>query len=70
MTNRWCLGIANPIATILSVSMMLRYSFGLKREADALDAAVETTLDSKDIGGLELRTGYVTPSTGIWIRPC
>ncbi|MBR4979427.1 MAG: 3-isopropylmalate dehydrogenase, partial [Clostridia bacterium] len=37
--------IANPIATILSASMMLRYSFDLKEEADAIDRAVEKTLD-------------------------
>src|SRR5699024_337228 len=37
--------IANPIATILSASMMLRYAFDLKKEADALDAAVEKTLN-------------------------
>ena len=33
-------GIANPIATILSFSMMLRYSFNMKAEADKLEAAV------------------------------
>jgi len=33
-------GIANPIATILSVGLMLRYTFGLKREAEAIDKAV------------------------------
>jgi 3-isopropylmalate dehydrogenase len=38
-------GIANPIAEILSASMMLRYSFGLDEAADAIDAAVEATLD-------------------------
>ena len=37
--------IANPIATILSASMMLRYAFDLKKEADALDTAVEKTLN-------------------------
>lgn len=39
-------GIANPIAEILSASMMLRYSFGLDAAADAIDKAVETTLDN------------------------
>ena len=34
-------GIANPIATILSCAMMLRYSFGLGEEADCIEAAVE-----------------------------
>ena len=38
-------GIANPIAEILSASMMLRYSFGLDAAADAIDKAVEDTLD-------------------------
>ena len=36
--------IANPIATILSFAMMLRYSFDLKNEADKLEAAVKTVL--------------------------
>ena len=35
---------ANPIATILSASMMLRYSFDLDREADAIDNAVKQVL--------------------------
>lgn len=38
-------GIANPIAQILSASMMLRYSFGMIDAADAIDAAVEKTLN-------------------------
>jgi 3-isopropylmalate dehydrogenase len=37
-------GVANPIATILSAAMMLNLSFGLKREADAVETAVETVL--------------------------
>ncbi len=36
--------VANPLATILSVSMMLRFSFGLEAEADAIDAAVKSVL--------------------------
>lgn len=39
------LGIANPIATILSASMMLRYSFDLDKEADAIDNAVKKVLN-------------------------
>jgi 3-isopropylmalate dehydrogenase len=35
---------ANPLATILSISMMLRHSLGMAEEADAVDAAVEKTL--------------------------
>ena len=37
-------GIANPIATILSAAMMLRYSFDLDREADAVEQAVKKVL--------------------------
>jgi len=37
-------GIANPIATILSAAMMLRYSFDLDAEADAIEAAVKKVL--------------------------
>ena len=46
-------GIANPIATILSFSMALRYSLDLNKEADILDQAVQKVLDdglrTKDI---------------------
>lgn len=37
-------GIANPIATILSASMMLRYSLDLDEAADAIDEAVRRTI--------------------------
>lgn len=36
--------IANPIATVLSVAMMLRYSFDMNAEADAIERAVEKVL--------------------------
>lgn len=36
--------IANPIATILSAAMMLRYSFDLDQEAAAVEAAVQKVL--------------------------
>ncbi len=36
--------IANPIATILSAAMMLRYSFDLDKEADAIEKAVKQVL--------------------------
>jgi len=35
---------ANPIATILSAAMMLRYTFDLDKEADAIEAAVKQVL--------------------------
>ena len=44
---------ANPIATILSVAMMFRYSFHLSDEADAIEAAVNAALESG------LRTGDI-----------
>jgi len=36
--------LANPLATILSVAMMLRYSFAMAAEADAIEAAVTAVL--------------------------
>ncbi|KAJ3208399.1 3-isopropylmalate dehydrogenase [Entophlyctis luteolus] len=50
------MGIANPIGTILSAALMLRYSFGMEKEAKAVEDAVRKVLDDKDIGGLGLRT--------------
>jgi 3-isopropylmalate dehydrogenase len=48
-------GKANPLATILSAAMMLRYSLGLAAEADRIEAAVARALASgartADIGG-------------------
>ena len=45
--------ISNPIATILSFSMALRYSLDMDKEADTLDNAVQQVLDdglrTKDI---------------------
>ena len=37
-------GIANPIATILSAAMMLRFSFDLDKESDAIEASVAKVL--------------------------
>ncbi len=36
--------IANPLATILSAAMLLRYSLDLDKEADAIEAAVALTI--------------------------
>ena len=36
--------LANPIATILSAAMMLRFTFDLDKEADAIEAAVQQVL--------------------------
>ena len=40
-------GIANPIATILSAAMMLRFSFDLDKEADAIEKAVSQVLKDR-----------------------
>lgn len=39
------LNIANPLGTILSAAMMLRYSFDMAKEADCIEAAVSAVLD-------------------------
>ena len=39
-------GIANPLAMILSIAMMLRYSFGHGEEADAIEKAVQNVLNA------------------------
>ena len=48
-------GKANPIATILSAAMMLRYSFSLAEEADCIEEAVNRALNdgcrTADLGG-------------------
>ncbi|MCA9601862.1 MAG: 3-isopropylmalate dehydrogenase, partial [Myxococcales bacterium] len=48
-------GVANPLGTILSAALMLRWSFGLDREAAAIEAAVEAAIRAgertKDLGG-------------------
>ncbi|KAI0036052.1 3-isopropylmalate dehydrogenase [Vararia minispora EC-137] len=49
-------GIANPIGTILSAALLLRYSLGLEKQAALIETAVRKVLDAKSAGGLELRT--------------
>jgi 3-isopropylmalate dehydrogenase len=44
-------GIANPLATVLSVALLLRYSLGLAEEAAAVEEAVTAVLEA----------GYRTP---------
>ena len=48
-------GIANPLATILSAAMMLRYSFAMHSEASLIENAVDGALNagarSRDLGG-------------------
>ncbi|MGD2105095.1 MAG: 3-isopropylmalate dehydrogenase [Anaerolineae bacterium] len=53
-------GIANPLATILSVAMLLRHSVGLEDEAVAVEEAVEAVLEdglrTPDIAGPDAET--------------
>ncbi|HVO70517.1 MAG TPA: 3-isopropylmalate dehydrogenase [Aggregatilineaceae bacterium] len=60
-------GLANPIATILSAALLLRYSLGLAEEARAVEAAVEAALqagartaDIADPAAPSLSTGAFT----------
>lgn len=50
--------IANPIATVLSAAMMLRYSFGMQDEADCIERAVNSVLDAG------LRTADIVGNSG------
>lgn len=50
---------ANPIATILSAAMMLRYAFDMTAEADCIEAAVDRALEDG------LRTADIVGSSGI-----
>ncbi|MCM1364148.1 MAG: 3-isopropylmalate dehydrogenase [Faecalibacterium sp.] len=50
---------ANPIATILSAAMMLRYSFDLTAEADAIENAVDAVLNAG------LRTADLVGNSGV-----
>jgi len=49
-------GVANPLATILSVAMMLRYSLGAPEAADRIERAVLAVLDQG------YRTGDILPA--------
>ena len=51
--------IANPIATILSAAMMLRFTFDLDEEACAIEKAVEAVLDKNYRTGDIMSTGCI-----------
>ena len=55
---------ANPIGTILSAAMMLRYSFGMPSEAQAVENAVSALLDEG------WRTADIMPSDPMEIAEC
>ena len=56
-------GVANPVGTILSAAMMLRYSFNLEKEACAIEKAVDDAIKNgartADLGG-KLNTTQMT----------
>ncbi|MSO64769.1 MAG: 3-isopropylmalate dehydrogenase [Alphaproteobacteria bacterium] len=58
-------GLANPIAAVLSLAMMLRYSFDMGEDADLIERAVSNVLD----GGLRtadiMQPGKAKVSTGV-----
>ncbi len=64
--------IANPLATILSVALMLRHSFGLEAEARLVEEAVAGVLDSgfrtKDIAGRRTDSPGSIPRTILGTR--
>ena len=53
-------GLANPVACVLSFSMMLRYSFDLADEADLIERAVETVL-AEGVRTADIVTEGMTP---------
>lgn len=62
-------GIANPIATILSAALMLRFSFDMNDEAGRIESAVETVLNkglrTADLGGGEKSLSTVAMTEAI-----
>jgi len=56
--------IANPIGTILSAAMMLRFSFDMAKEADSIEKAVSDLLDDG------YRTGDIMPSDPEEVKLC
>ncbi len=63
------LDVANPLATILSLAMLLRHSFGWEEGALAVEAAVETALEqgwrTKDLAGLDTRPENILSCSGM-----
>jgi 3-isopropylmalate dehydrogenase len=60
------LGVANPAATILSVAMLLQYSFGLKDEAAEIERAVSAVFEDGFYTADLARDGSHTLSTDEW----
>ena len=56
--------LANPIGTILAAAMMLKYSFDMEKEADAIEEAVAAVLEKG------YRTGDILPSDPVEVEKC
>jgi 3-isopropylmalate dehydrogenase len=68
-------GVANPLGAILSVAMMLRYTFKLSREAECVEAGVSSALKAglrtKDLaraGEWAVTTGEMGEKIAEWVR--
>ncbi|PWZ03250.1 putative LEU2-beta-isopropyl-malate dehydrogenase [Testicularia cyperi] len=57
-------GIANPVGTILSAAMLLRYSLNQPAAAQKVEDAVRKVLDASDIGGHGIRTADLGGNAG------
>ena len=55
--------VANPLATILSGAMLLRYSLGENAAADAIETAVSAVLDA-GVRTIDLAGGASIPTVG------
>ena len=60
------LGIANPAATILSVAMMLQYSFGMKEEAAEIERAVNAVFEDGHFTADLAKNNETALSTDEW----
>jgi 3-isopropylmalate dehydrogenase len=58
-------GIANPLATIMSVAMMMRYSFDLGEDAGLIETAVTNVLTGGLRTGDIMQPGKAKVSTGV-----
>ncbi len=58
-------GKANPLATILSVALLLRHSLGLEPEARAVEAAVSAVIEAGIVTGDIARPGQIPASTSV-----
>ena len=62
-------GVANPLATILSVAMLLRYTLNLATLAERIEQAVGTVLDQGLRTGDIMSRGHEPVGTGRWAMP-